>query len=91
MTRSMPVMTRVTPALKEKLRTLAKDMNRSEAYLAAEAIAEYVEMNAWQIKEIKRRLRKAQAGESGIPHEEVEAWVRSWGSRRERARPKARR
>jgi predicted transcriptional regulator len=90
MTRSMPVMTRITPELKEKLRALAKDTNRSEAYLAAEAIAEYVEMNAWQIAEIKRRLRKAKAGSPGIPHEDVEAWVKSWGGRRERPRPKPR-
>jgi predicted transcriptional regulator len=83
-------MTRIAPELKQKLQALAKDTNRSESYLAAEAIAEYVEMNAWQIKEIKRRLREAKAGAPGVPHAEVEAWVKSWGGRKERPKPKAR-
>lgn len=86
--KTVPVMTRVSPELKERLRALAKDTNRSESYLAAEAIAEYVEMNAWQVKEIGRRLDEAKAGAPGVAHEDVDAWVRSWGSENELPKPK---
>jgi len=88
MPKTVPVMTRVSPELKERLQALAKDTNRSESYLAAEAIAEYVEMNAWQVKEIRRRLDEAKAGAPGVAHEEVDAWVRSWGSENELPKPK---
>ena len=90
MPKTVPVMTRVSPTLKKKLQALAKDTKRSESYLAAEAIAGYVELNAWQVAETKRRLKAAQAGEPGIPHEEVDAWVRSWGTEAELPRPKPR-
>ena len=62
MPKSVPVMTRVSPALKKKLQTLAKDTRRSESYLVAEAITDYVELNAWQVKTIKKRLDEALAG-----------------------------
>ncbi len=58
---SVPVMTRVSPALKKKLQTLAKDTRRSESFLVAEAITDYVELNAWQVRTIKQRLDEALA------------------------------
>ena len=44
MPRTSPVMTRVSPDIKRKLRALTKETDRSESYLAAEAIAAYVEL-----------------------------------------------
>ncbi len=45
---------------------------------------------AWQIDEIKRGLDEARSGTPGVPHEEVEKWVRSWGTDHELPRPTAR-
>ncbi len=81
-------MTRVSPELKKKLKVLAKQTDRSESYLAAQAIAAYVEVNAWQVEQIKKGVEEGRSGAPGVPHEKVEAWVRSWGTHRELKRPK---
>jgi len=91
MARNAAVTTRVSAKTKSRLGALARATSRSEAFLAAEAIEAYIETNAWQVAEIRRGLAEAKAGTPGIPHEEVEAWVRSWGKRNELPRPKARR
>ena len=40
-----------------------------------------------QIEEIKKGLDEARSGTPGIPHEQVEKWVRSWGTDHELPRP----
>jgi RHH-type rel operon transcriptional repressor/antitoxin RelB len=81
-------MTRVSPDIKRKLRALAKETDRSESYLAAEAIAAYVDLNAWQVTHIKKSLAEVTAGDSGVSHERVAAWLDSWGSDQELPPPK---
>ncbi len=58
-----------TPVLK-KLEKLSKSTGRSRSFLAAAAITEYVEVNAWQVAGIERAIATLDRGE-GIPHEEV--------------------
>ena len=53
---------RLSRELKGKLERLAQSTRRSKSYLAAEAIAEYVDANSWQIEEIRKALEKADAG-----------------------------
>jgi RHH-type rel operon transcriptional repressor/antitoxin RelB len=53
---------RLSKELKDKLDRLAESTRRSRSYLAAEAITEYVDANAWQIEEIGKAVRKADAG-----------------------------
>ncbi len=53
---------RLSKELKTKLERLAASTRRSKSYLAAEAIAEYVELNAWQVEEIGKAVEKADAG-----------------------------
>lgn len=89
MAKSAMMTVRLTPEVSEKLEALARDTKRSKSYLASEAIASYVDRNAWQIEEIKRGLDEARSGTPGIPHEEVEKWVRSWGTKNELPRPTA--
>jgi RHH-type rel operon transcriptional repressor/antitoxin RelB len=88
MPRTSPVMTRVSPDIKRKLRALAKETDRSESYLVAEAIAAYVDLNAWQVTHIKKSLAEVAAGDTGVSHERVAAWLDSWGSERELPPPK---
>lgn len=87
MSKTVSVITRVAPEVKEKLQALAKSTKRSEAYLAREAIEAYVEHNAWQVKEIKEALDAVMAGEPGIPHEDVERWLASKGASHELPMP----
>ena len=78
MAKSTVMTVRIAPELSEKLNALARDTKRSKAFLASEAIASYVERNAWQIAHIKAGLAEAQRGDPGIPHEEIERWMDSW-------------
>ena len=91
MSKTIPVMTRVTPEVKERLRAIAKSMKRSESYLAKEAIEAYVETSAWQIEVIREGLKAVKGGEPGIPHEKVAAWIESRGTKHELPIPKRRR
>ena len=55
---------RLDTRTKEALDLLAREMERPRAQLAARAIAEYVQRNAWQIAAIKEGLRQLDAGQS---------------------------
>ena len=50
---------RVDRKTKNRLEKLAKAMERSKSYVAAEAIRAYVELNEWQITEIRAALKEA--------------------------------
>jgi len=89
MTKSAMMTVRLTPEVRDKLDALARDTKRSKAYLASEAIASYIDHNAWQIEEIKKGLDEARSGSPGVPHDEVAKWVRSWGTDQELPRPTA--
>src|SRR3954447_7767090 len=89
MAKSAMMTVRLTPELSEKLDALARDTKRSKSFLATEAIASYIDRNAWQVAEIRKGLEEARSGAPGLPHDEVETWVRSWDSDHELPRPKA--
>jgi len=88
MAKSTTMTIRVAPDVSSKLGALARDLKRSRSYLAAEAIASYVERNSWQVEEIKAALKEARTGVPGVPHGEVEKWVRSWRTSRPLKRPR---
>ena len=80
---------RVSPEVSDTLEALARDTKRSKAYLAGEAITDFVERNAWQVARIKGALEDATSGAPGIPHEQVEEWMDFWGTDHELPRPAA--
>ena len=51
-----------------------------------QALTHYVELNLAQIKAIKKGMASADAGRL-IPHQEVVAWVESWGTDHELPMP----
>jgi RHH-type transcriptional regulator, rel operon repressor / antitoxin RelB len=65
------VTVRIAAALKTKLEALARTTKRSKSYLAAEAIAGYVELNEWQIGEIEAGIAELDTGEI-VSQEEAE-------------------
>jgi predicted transcriptional regulator len=87
MAKSAMMTVRLTPETSEKLETLARDTKRSKSYLASEAIASYLDQNAWQVARIKEALAEAKSGAPGVPHEEVVKWMESWGTDHELSRP----
>lgn len=89
MAKSTTMTVRIAPEVSDKLEELARDMKRSKAYLAGEAITAYVDRNAWQVARISEALEEARSGAPGIPHDKVARWVKSWDTKRELTRPKA--
>jgi predicted transcriptional regulator len=88
MDKNTAITVRLPRELREKLQMLARGLNRATSDLAAEAIASYVDLNLHQIQEIQRGLEEAASGGLGVPHQEVEKWVRSWDTDNELPRPK---
>jgi RHH-type rel operon transcriptional repressor/antitoxin RelB len=72
---------------KKRLEALAKRARRSKSFLAAEAIAAFVEAESWQLDEIQSGLTELNEGR-GVAHKDVATWLRSWGRTRERKAPK---
>jgi RHH-type rel operon transcriptional repressor/antitoxin RelB len=54
---------RVDSGLKKSLDKLAKATGRSRAFLAQDALRQYLEEQAWQVAEIKQAIKEADAGE----------------------------
>src|SRR5258708_4108321 len=54
---------RLTTELKQSLDKLAKVTGKSRTFLAHEAVREYLEDQTWQVAEIKRALKKSDAGD----------------------------
>lgn len=73
---------------KKQLDALAKRSRRSKSFLAAEAIAAYVEAEGWQLDEIHAGVAELDEGR-GVAHPDVSTWLRSWGRKRERKAPRA--
>jgi predicted transcriptional regulator len=58
------ITTRIDGSLRAKLEALARSTKRSKSFLAAEAIAAYVELNEWQIGEITAGIEELDSGEA---------------------------
>ena len=54
---------RLEPDLKERLDQLAQATHRSKSFLASEAIREFIELNEWQVQEVKAAIKEADAGD----------------------------
>lgn len=79
MTDTTTVTVHLDRALGERLEALARETRRSGPALAAEAIAKYVQAEQTSIEAIKLGLAAADRSDL-IPHERIEAWVKSWGT-----------
>jgi RHH-type transcriptional regulator, rel operon repressor / antitoxin RelB len=71
---------RLNSQLKKQLDRLSKAMNRTRSFVASEAIREYVELNEWQIDEVKKALVEADR-EDFASDAEVARVVKKWTRR----------
>lgn len=53
---------RVPAAVAQRLENLAKSVERSKSYLAAEAIEEYLDIHEWQVQAIQEGLKEIEQG-----------------------------
>lgn len=58
---------RVPEETKAKLDKLAQATHRSKSYLAEEAIARYLDLEAWQVGEIEEAIQEADRGDFAKP------------------------
>lgn len=75
------VTARIDPALKAKLDALSRSTKRSKSYLAAEAIAAYVELNQWQVGEIEAGIAELDTGAAVSAAEAAEEYEKLSRSR----------
>lgn len=83
---SDPLTLRLERRIKTRLDRLAKATDRSRAWLAAEAVKHYLELNEWQITAIREGVREAEKGRF-VSHERLKA---KWEKRLAAALDKAR-
>ena len=80
---------RIDKETKDRLARIAESMKRSQSYLAAEAIEEFVAIQELQIAGINQAIASADAGKA-VSHEDVRDWIASLGTSNERPIPKTR-
>jgi RHH-type transcriptional regulator, rel operon repressor / antitoxin RelB len=72
----------------ERLDALASATDRSKAWLAAQAVRDFLETNEWQIQAIASAVKEADSPNARfIEHDKVKQWLSSWGTPRERKPP----
>ena len=69
---------RLEPELKQRLDQLAEVTHRSKSFLAAEALRDFVELNEWQIQEIKDAIKEADDGDFASD-QTVSKTLSKWG------------
>lgn len=87
MNKALPVSVRLQPELNDQVAAIASSLDRSKSWVIEQAIKDYVALQAWQLAAIDEGLHAANEGRV-VAHEDVSAWVRSWGRRDELPMPK---
>ena len=69
---------RLEPELKQRLDRLADATKRSKSFLAAQAIRDFVDLNEWQVQEIRNAIAEADR-EDFAGEDEVKEVLGKWG------------
>ncbi len=86
-TRSATFSVRLTGETKKRLARLAKASGRSSNFLISDAVESYVADQERMLAEIRQADRQVKARHY-IRHEDMKAWLLSWGTDRELPPPK---
>jgi len=78
---------RLKPEIKKRLARLAKASGRSSNFLISDAVESYVADHERMLAEIRQGDRQVKAGHY-IRHEDMKAWLLSWGTDRELPPPR---
>ena len=78
---------RIDPKTKKRLDALSKRSKRSKSFLAAEAIAAYVDSEEWQLGEVQAGMAELDRDQA-VSHEKVAKWFKSWGKPSETKAPR---
>ncbi len=86
-TRSATLSIRLRPDIKKRLAKLAKASGRSSNFLISDAVESYVADHERLMAETRLGDRQAKSGHY-VRHEDMKAWLLSWGTDRELPPPK---
>jgi len=86
-TQSSTFSIRLKPGTKKRLAKLAKASGRSSNFLIADAVESYVADQERMLAEIRQAERQVESGHY-IRHEDMKAWLLSWGTENELPPPK---
>jgi len=86
-TRSTTFSIRLKPGVKKRLARLAKASGRSSNFLISDAVESYVRDQERLSAEIRQADRQVRASHY-IKHEDMKAWLLSWGTDHELPPPK---
>lgn len=81
---------RIPEKLGEELEALAATTRRSKGYLVTEALQDYVERNAWLVREIDAAVKEADESDEYVSEEDMSAWLKTWGKPGEHPLPRLR-
>ncbi len=87
MNKTAPVSVRLQPDLNDQVVAIAAALDRPKSWVIEQAVKDFVAVQAWQLEAIDEGIRAADAGQVAA-HEDVAAWVRSWGKPDELPTPK---
>lgn len=86
-TRSATLSVRLKPQVKRRLAKLANASGRSSNFLISDAVESYVADQERLLTEIRQADRQIKSGHY-VRHEDVKAWLLSWGTENELPPPK---
>lgn len=81
-TRSATLSVRLRPEIKRRLARLAKTSGRSANFLISDAVESYVADQERMLASVREADRQIKAGHY-IRHEDMKAWLLSWGTNHE--------
>jgi len=76
--KTAPVSVRLNAGLNERVSAVARALDRPKSWVIEQAVQDFVAMQEWQLAAIDEGLRAADARRV-TAHEDVVAWVQSWG------------
>jgi predicted transcriptional regulator len=86
-TRNATFSIRLKPETKKRLAKLAKDSGRSANFLVSDAVESYVADQERMLAETRKADRQVKSGHY-VRHEDMKAWLLSWGTDQELPPPK---
>jgi predicted transcriptional regulator len=86
-TRSSTLSVRLKPEVKRRLAKLAKSSGRSSNFLISDAVESYVADQERMLAEIRQADQQVKS-DHYIHHDDMKAWLLSWGTDRELPPPK---
>ena len=86
MAKTTPMSVRLPQELNEQVGEIAAALDRPKSWVVEQAIRDFVAIQQWQLEAIDQAVAAADAGHL-VAHEDVVAWVESWGRPDERPMP----